>query len=320
MGAACHSIQLSSYKHHSLAPHRTAPHASPLRACRQHHELLPREPLHAPAPSPESVPRPQPAPPGPAHRPRAAMPRCPGTALRRRQALPAPALATACGVTLLRAAWGRPGACGGGGGGALPDSSRLPSAPSNFSSSLFVSLRFLLLSNGDAWRRSSRQGINGLCCVSLLCALERLICLALSEAPGIRRARLALLQSLIDREPEDLGQTSAATLLPGEDFLPRPTYSPALPALRSGHPLQPPRCDKHERGSGPTASLLHALPHPQVLHPPTPAGPAPDPQLSCRQRSPTHRARPRPRPQPQPRGAAAGDSAPAASRPGPKMQ
>ena len=122
LGAACHSIQLSSYKHHSLAPHRTAPHrtaphASPLRACRQHHELLPREPLHAPAPSPEPVPRTQPAPPGPAHRPRAAMPRCPGTALRRRQALPAPALATACGVTLLRAAWGRPGACGGGGGG-----------------------------------------------------------------------------------------------------------------------------------------------------------------------------------------------------------
>lgn len=46
-------------------------------------------------------------------RPRAAMPRCPGTALRRRQALPAPALATACGVTLLRAAWVQPGACGG---------------------------------------------------------------------------------------------------------------------------------------------------------------------------------------------------------------
>ena len=62
LGAACHSIQLSSYKHHSLAPHRTAPHrtaphASPLRACRQHHELLPREPLHAPAPSPEPRPR-----------------------------------------------------------------------------------------------------------------------------------------------------------------------------------------------------------------------------------------------------------------------
>ena len=320
MGAACHSIQLSSYKHHSLAPHRTAPHASPLRACRQHHELLPREPLHAPAPSPEPRARAQDTarssrPRSPASRRHAALPRncsppppstsCPGPSNRLRRHVAKGGLGAARGL------WG-------GRGGALPDSSRLPSAPSNFSSSLFVSLRFLLLSNGDAWRRSSRQGINGLCCVSLLCALERLICLALSEAPGIRRARLALLQSLIDREPEDLGQTSAATLLPGEDFLPRPTYSPALPALRSGHPLQPPRCDKHERGSGPTASLLHALPHPQVLHPPTPAGPAPDPQLSCRQRSPTHRARPRP--QPQPRGAAAGDSAPAASRPGPKMQ
>ena len=112
-----HPAQLLQAPLARTAPHRTAPHASPLRACRQHHELLPREPLHAPAPSPEPVPRTQPAPPGPAHRPRAAMPRCPGTALRRRQALPAPALATACGVTLLRAAWGRPGACGGGGGG-----------------------------------------------------------------------------------------------------------------------------------------------------------------------------------------------------------
>ena len=121
LGAACHSIQLSSYKHHSLAPHRTAPHRTP-RLCARAGSTTsssPESPSMPPprAPSPEPVPRTQPAPPGPAHRPRAAMPRCPGTALRRRQALPAPALATACGVTLLRAAWGRPGACGGGGGG-----------------------------------------------------------------------------------------------------------------------------------------------------------------------------------------------------------
>ena len=121
LGAACHSIQLSSYKHHSLAPHRTAPHRTPRLCVRAGSTTSssPESPSMPPprAPSPDPVPRTQPAPPGPAHRPRAAMPRCPGTALRRRQALPAPALATACGVTLLRAAWGRPGACGGGGGG-----------------------------------------------------------------------------------------------------------------------------------------------------------------------------------------------------------
>ena len=115
-----HPAQLLQAPLARTAPHRTArlasacvpaaPRAPPPRA-----PPCPRpEPR---APSPEPVPRTQPAPPGPAHRPRAAMPRCPGTALRRRQALPAPALATACGVTLLRAAWGRPGACGGGGGG-----------------------------------------------------------------------------------------------------------------------------------------------------------------------------------------------------------
>ena len=101
--------------------HRTAPHRTPRLCVRAGSTTSssPESPSMPPprAPSPEPVPRTQPAPPGPAHRPRAAMPRCPGTALRRRQALPAPALATACGVTLLRAAWGRPGACGGGGGG-----------------------------------------------------------------------------------------------------------------------------------------------------------------------------------------------------------
>ena len=117
---ASSSAPTSTTRSHRTAPHRTArlasacvpaaPRAPPPRA-----PPCPRpEPR---APSPEPVPRTQPAPPGPAHRPRAAMPRCPGTALRRRQALPAPALATACGVTLLRAAWGRPWACGGGGGG-----------------------------------------------------------------------------------------------------------------------------------------------------------------------------------------------------------
>lgn len=100
MGAACHSIQLSSYKHHSLAPHRTAPHASPLRACRQHHELLPREPLHAPAPSPEPRARAQDTarssrPRSPASRRHAALPRncsppppstsCPGPSNRLRR-------------------------------------------------------------------------------------------------------------------------------------------------------------------------------------------------------------------------------------------
>lgn len=48
-----HPAQLLQAPLARTAPHRTAPHASPLRACRQHHELLPREPLHAPAPSPE---------------------------------------------------------------------------------------------------------------------------------------------------------------------------------------------------------------------------------------------------------------------------
>ena len=80
----------------------------PASGCRQHHQLLPRRPLHAPGLKPDPVPRTQPAPPGPTHRPpaaaAAAMPRCPGSALRRQEALPVPPLATACGVTLLRAA------------------------------------------------------------------------------------------------------------------------------------------------------------------------------------------------------------------------
>lgn len=134
LGAACHSIQLSSYKHHSLAPHRTAPHRTPRLCVRAGSTTSssPESPSMPPprAPSPEPVPRTQPAPPGPAHRPRAAMPRCPGTALRRRQALPAPALATACGVTLLRAAWQRSGDCGRKGG---PDSSRVAPDACNFS-------------------------------------------------------------------------------------------------------------------------------------------------------------------------------------------
>lgn len=71
---------------------------------RQHRELLSREPLDAPGLKPDPVPGTEPAPPGPAHRPPAAMPRCPGSALRRQEALPVPPLATACGVTLLRAA------------------------------------------------------------------------------------------------------------------------------------------------------------------------------------------------------------------------
>ena len=118
---ASSSAPTSTTRSHRTAPHRTAPHRTP-RLCARAGSTTsssPESPSMPPprAPSPEPVPRTQPAPPGPAHRPRAAMPRCPGTALRRRQALPAPALATACGVTLLRAAWGRPGACGGGGGG-----------------------------------------------------------------------------------------------------------------------------------------------------------------------------------------------------------
>ena len=71
---------------------------------RQHRELLSREPLDAPGLKPDPVPGTEPAPPGPAHHPPAAMPRCPGSALRRQEALPVPPLATACGVTLLRAA------------------------------------------------------------------------------------------------------------------------------------------------------------------------------------------------------------------------
>ena len=116
-----HPAQLLQAPLARTAPHRTAPHRTPRLCVRAGSTTSssPESPSMPPprAPSPEPVPRTQPAPPGPAHRPRAAMPRCPGTALRRRQALPAPALATACGVTLLRAAWGRPGACGGGGGG-----------------------------------------------------------------------------------------------------------------------------------------------------------------------------------------------------------
>ena len=152
LGAACHSIQLSSYKHHSLAPHRTAPHRTPRLCVRAGSTTSssPESPSMPPprAPSPEPVPRTQPAPPGPAHRPRAAMPRCPGTALRRRQALPAPALATACGVTLLRAAWGRPGACGGGGGGAAGFLSAAVGAIKLF----FFSLRFSSFLTSLKWR------------------------------------------------------------------------------------------------------------------------------------------------------------------------
>ena len=126
--------------------HRTAPHRTPRLCVRAGSTTSssPESPSMPPprAPSPEPVPRTQPAPPGPAHRPRAAMPRCPGTALRRRQALPAPALATACGVTLLRAAWGRPGACGGGAAGFLSaavGAIKLFFFSLRFSSFLFVS-------------------------------------------------------------------------------------------------------------------------------------------------------------------------------------
>ena len=153
LGAACHSIQLSSYKHHSLAPHRTAPHRTPRLCVRAGSTTSssPESPSMPPprAPSPEPVPRTQPAPPGPAHRPRAAMPRCPGTALRRRQALPAPALATACGVTLLRAAWGRPGACGGGGGGGAAG---FLSAAVGAIKLFFFSLRFSSFLTSLKWR------------------------------------------------------------------------------------------------------------------------------------------------------------------------
>ena len=133
--------------------HRTAPHRTPRLCVRAGSTTSssPESPSMPPprAPSPDPVPRTQPAPPGPAHRPRAAMPRCPGTALRRRQALPAPALATACGVTLLRAAWGRPGACGGGGGGAAGFLSAAVGAIKLF---FFSLLRFSSFLTSLKWR------------------------------------------------------------------------------------------------------------------------------------------------------------------------
>lgn len=145
---ASSSAPTSTTRSHRTAPHRTArlasacvpaaPRAPPPRA-----PPCPRPEPRAPSPVP--VPRTQPAPPGPAHRPRAAMPRCPGTALRRRQALPAPALATACGVTLLRAAWGRPGACGGGAAGFL-------SAAVGAIKLFFFSLRFSSFLTSLKWR------------------------------------------------------------------------------------------------------------------------------------------------------------------------
>ena len=149
-----HPAQLLQAPLARTAPHRTAPHASPLRACRQHHELLPREPLHAPAPSPEPRARAQDTarssrPRSPASRRHAALPRncsppppstsCPGPSNRLRRHVAKGGLGAARGL------WG-------GRGGALPDSSRLPSAPSNFSSSLFVSLRFSSFLTSLKWR------------------------------------------------------------------------------------------------------------------------------------------------------------------------
>ena len=151
LGAACHSIQLSSYKHHSLAPHRTAPHASPLRACRQHHELLPREPLNAPATSPEPRARAQDTarssrPRSPASRRHAALPRncsppppstsCPGPSNRLRRHVAKGGLGAARGL------WG------GRGGGAAGFLSAAVGAIKLF----FFSLRFSSFLTSLKWR------------------------------------------------------------------------------------------------------------------------------------------------------------------------
>ena len=104
LGAACHSIQLSSYKHHSLAPHRTAPHRTPRLCVRAGSTTSssPESPSMPPprAPSPEPRARAQDTarssrPRSPASRRHAALPRncsppppstsCPGPSNRLRR-------------------------------------------------------------------------------------------------------------------------------------------------------------------------------------------------------------------------------------------
>ena len=155
LGAACHSIQLSSYKHHSLAPHRTAPHRTPRLCVRAGSTTSssPESPSMPPprAPSPEPRARAQDTarssrPRSPASRRHAALPRncsppppstsCPGPSNRLRRHVAKGGLGAARGL------WG------GRGGGAAGFLSAAVGAIKLF----FFSLRFSSFLTSLKWR------------------------------------------------------------------------------------------------------------------------------------------------------------------------